>query len=786
MSSAELLNDLEALHHTIGSPTTSPTRTHHDPVEAFISIISRDDGALKEIPLSAIEPLASYALQNRLDTVLKNVVDLTLQRLHETLSCISNHSKEMISLASRQGELLSNLLGLLSTCSRNPVADKLILPVIDAYLATPSADGRPRSIESLAALPLGVLLKLMKLICDQEDFYSYTELLASLFEAIQSKRASLSDPSSQVAQSGTWTLYRAVRRLAEDGNHSLAYEMFSKLVGADDLPAEAQDATNYIIESTDFISSTENLNVVILFAIGKACQCFQWYDRMLGTAQALVSISSRIPDKSTVAIVSTSLHSMIRALVASDRRKDLHYAGRMVELCTSQLFLFPIPSSVMAQLYDKLEDNGLREEAGRLFLHLDSINARYRRQLEQTESGRGMLSAYTYLPPSGKPQLGLMRYFFHTVGDHGALQKLVDACMGSGGVAAIGFPFIADCVAIMAEAGMEDRVKAIWEQVRNVRGREMLFGNGKAALKAAKLFHSMAERGSRRQRPPSCENTVSPMVIEMGVKSEPAEMTVEASAIQEYRAFARSIAADFTRLKEPLETASHMDLTTVARINFLVGNLHHAFSAARHILNRREIPDTVDVNVMLKALVELDPRAAAIMVERALNRRVRVDRISWGTLLHGAMRARDVELVLIILRRIGEMGISLDSSAVDTLIRGFCKHSGISRQDTQQFLRLSLHLLKTLNHSQRVKMTTLGVLCVQQALTNDLPLLAFEFWDLLVRYKLSGSKTSALQSSIAKAISTVYAQDKASAGFESNQGLQMCDTLGAPEQWTHA
>src|SRR5258708_4036628 len=255
VSSAELIKNLKVLPHVMSSPTSSTNPTQHDPAEAFISIISRNDDALKEIPLSSLESLASYALQNRLDTVLKKVVDFALQRLRETVSCASISSKEMILLASQQGDLISNILSLLSTCSRNPVADKLILPLIDAYLATPSADGRPRNIESLTELPLGVLLKLMKLICEQQDIDSYTEVIASLFEMVQSKRASLSGSSSQVAQSGTWALYRIVRCLAENGNHSLAYEVFSKLVGAADLPAQAHDVTNSLIKSTDFVIS---------------------------------------------------------------------------------------------------------------------------------------------------------------------------------------------------------------------------------------------------------------------------------------------------------------------------------------------------------------------------------------------------------------------------------------------------------------------------------------------------------------------------------------------------
>ncbi|KAF8339603.1 uncharacterized protein EI90DRAFT_3037203 [Cantharellus anzutake] len=768
------MKDITNMSHTIGGVMKPSIQTHYDPAEAFMSIISRNDEAFMEIPLTALESLAAYALRNRLDTVLKNIVDISLQRLCGTTSRVTSSSTGHNSLPFQQDKFVLNLLDTLSNSSRNPVAEGLILPLVDAYLSLPSADGQSRNLDSLEALPLHVLVKSMRLMSERQHIKPYLETLTHLFWVVQSKRSSRFD-LLQVTTSGTWTLYRTVRCLIEEGYGALAYELFPKLVGASDFPHSAQEFASSIIASTEFDSSSEHLQALMLLTITKACQSFRWYDRMLGTAEATIPICTQTSDKSTLTIVSNGLHSMIRVLAASDTEKDLRYGVRMIELCTSQPLLFPVPQSLVSGIYEKLEANQLREEASRLFLHLDTMNAQYHKLRDEAEPARRRLTA--------PAQVGLMQYYFEIVGEHGALRKLVEACMISGGVAAIECQFIAANVAIMAEAGMEDHVRGMWEQMRRARHREMLHGNGKAAMRVAKLFCSMAERADH-QREPFLHG--KPLLVSGAVVSaepqRPVQVAQKRPLAEEYRAFAQRVAVDFTKLKEPLETASHMDLTTVARINFLAGNLRQGFVAARYILERREIPDTIDINVMLKALADLDPRAAAVMLEKALTRRVYVDRVSWSTLLHGATKVGDTELVLSILQRCREMGGSFDVSAIDAFIRGFDKILTVSSQNTEHFLRLSLQLLRNLEKPQRAKMGTLGVLCVQRALKANLPLLAFEYWDLLVRYRLAGFKSPRLRLNIAKAVSQAHRKNKDSSGSELSQRLRMCETLGAPTQ----
>ncbi len=79
--------------------------------------------------------------------------------------------------------------------------------------------------------------------------------------------------------------------------------------------------------------------------------------------------------------------------------------------------------------------------------------------------------------------------------------------------------------------------------------------------------------------------------------------------------FARKVLEEFEAAKEPLARASHLDLNAIARGRALVGDFQESMNALRIVIDRKEVPDVFDINIVVEALAVHDPARAALVVK---------------------------------------------------------------------------------------------------------------------------------------------------------------------------
>ncbi|KAF9511810.1 hypothetical protein BS47DRAFT_1346227 [Hydnum rufescens UP504] len=265
----------------------------------------------------------------------------------------------------------------------------------------------------------------------------------------------------------------------------------------------------------------------------------------------------------------------------------------------------------------------------------------------------------------------------------------------------------------------------------------------------------------------------------------------------QYYEVAKSIVADYVRLKSPLKRASHMDLTHIARLSFLIHDTDTALYALKCVLDRNEMPDIYDLNVLLGGIAQSNPRQASKMAHKALALGVRVDRISWTLIIHHALLLGDFKLAELIINKSNTENITWDYQSIDMIVRRGFNDKVADRDYATEFFHNSLRLLQRQAREGREAWTSLGIVTVNRALHWRMPVMAFEFWKLLCKPKLESAtrlpsgllpknigEKMPLQVRIAEALVFEYEQVGAKCGYTWAMGLAMCVEMDVPTLWT--
>jgi hypothetical protein len=199
--------------------------------------------------------------------------------------------------------------------------------------------------------------------------------------------------------------------------------------------------------------------------------------------------------------------------------------------------------------------------------------------------------------------------------------------------------------------------------------------------------------------------------------------------------FANLVLTSYREAKEPLLRASREDLNALARANIILGHITEGFQALRIVISRNECPDLHDINVVLSAIAEVDPRMALKMVRRMVTLGPKPDSISFGTVIHQAARHRDSAVIGSLLQLARESGQELTTKTMVTIIRASMAFSGADKDAVRDNLVRALEIITANEHSNHLPTSNMGGFCVEEALRADDPTLAFRFWKLLLQTK---------------------------------------------------
>jgi hypothetical protein len=202
---------------------------------------------------------------------------------------------------------------------------------------------------------------------------------------------------------------------------------------------------------------------------------------------------------------------------------------------------------------------------------------------------------------------------------------------------------------------------------------------------------------------------------------------------EDLRNFANLVLTTFREAKEPLLKASREDLNALARANVILGHVTEALRVLRVVIQRSERPDLHDINVILSAAANADPRMALRMVRRMIALGLKPDCISLGTIIHQAARQADLDVMVAVLRLAQKTGQQLTTKTVVAVIRASIIFSGTDKDAIRDNLVRALGIIMANEDSNHLATTDMGKFCANEALKADDPSLAFKFWKQVLR-----------------------------------------------------
>lgn len=207
--------------------------------------------------------------------------------------------------------------------------------------------------------------------------------------------------------------------------------------------------------------------------------------------------------------------------------------------------------------------------------------------------------------------------------------------------------------------------------------------------------------------------------------------------IDEYRAFADSVITTFIQHNLPLRNATREQLNALARAYVIRGKYEQGMRVLQTVLDRGETHDIYDANVALSAVSVTDAAAGAKVIEEMTSRGLRPDAVSFGTVINHAGLQGDMDLVNKLIDRARHFGITqLDYKTTGKLIRLYVDppaHGGLTRRERLQRVK---KLIESLLDARFLPSSNMGLDCVDIALRAGDPVIAYDFWTLLVKSKV--------------------------------------------------
>ncbi|KAI0304386.1 hypothetical protein B0F90DRAFT_1625646, partial [Multifurca ochricompacta] len=504
-----------------------------------------------------------------------------------------------------------------------------------------------------------------------------------------------------------WSLFQIVMRLSELDLREPATRLLQSLIETSYIPPEA-------IQRTD--QSSRDFHLIIALTLVRSCIFWKWYRRAL----ALIRNHFHLHKRSSVGPVISGLsHDILYALMEYPTVEDLDLTISFVEDMVSSQEPISVSSDVIRQIYNHAQRLNQPDMAATLY----------------TLTQGGTTQPLDEFPlPSGTALTWLLRYlssqsaYLHLA--RRLVKQVVDRCEP------IPPPDRADFISIAAKSGFASHARSLWERYSSGREGRAVAGNAAMVVRMCSLFTSLRRRNAVKKSEDSelaHETTIAS--IDSGPSHEAEDLCIssELDQDQDLRNFADLVLTRYRELKEPLYRASREDLNALARANIMLGRIVEGFQVLQIVTYRNECPDLHDINVILSAIADVDPRMALKMVRRMVAVGPKPDSISFGTVIHKAARHRDVATISRMLRLARNAGQQLTTKTVATVIRASVMLSGTDKDAIRDNLVRALGIITANDHSNHLSTVNMGTFCVEEALKADDPTLAFQFWKRLMR-----------------------------------------------------
>jgi hypothetical protein len=265
-----------------------------------------------------------------------------------------------------------------------------------------------------------------------------------------------------------------------------------------------------------------------------------------------------------------------------------------------------------------------------------------------------------------------------------------------------------------AAQGYATLARRLWERYSVGNDKYVVVGNPALMIRMVSLFAHL-----RRQTRASL--TDPNLVDDETLQRKSEDLTI----------FLTQVLQSYQAHHTPLLKTSHQALTSLARAYFIVGKYTEGLEVFKVLLRRQELPDMYDINVALTAVAGAKPCLAAAMIDRMIENGLEPDAVTFGTVMHFALLHGDKDLVNKMMERIHCLkDTRLTLQSVAGLIRATVS-SG--EDDLRSRLRSVITMIKSLRETMLLSSPQTGKYLVSVSLRAHDSLMAYEFWNLLLR-----------------------------------------------------
>ena len=475
--------------------------------------------------------------------------------------------------------------------------------------------------------------------------------------------------------------------------------LFQSLVETAYIPPEA-------IQRAD--QSLKDFHLIVILTLVRSCVFWRWNRRALALLRDYLGRGPPVDP-----VINRLCQDVLYALIEFPTVEDLDLGVSFVKDMISGPELVSVPPSIVRQIYSSAQRLGQPQLAASLYM--------------LTQCGP-IPSLHQFPLPSGPSLTWFLRYLSNQAAHLHLARRLVkqviDRCEP------IPLSDRAEFITIAANSGFASPARTLWERYSSGNGGRMVVGNAAMVVRMCSLFARL-RRGKAAyisENSGLADNTTTSLEL-----SDPRGDAngLHISLLEEeedFRDFANLVLTKFREAKEPLHKASREDLNALARANVILGHVTEALQVLRVVIDRNERPDLHDVNVILSAVANADPRMALKMVQRMVALGPQPDGVSLGTVIHRAARQGNFAVMTALLRLAQESGQQLTTKTMVAVIRASVTLSGADKDAIRDNLVCALRIIMANEHSNHLATLDMGRFCVDEALKADDPSLAFEFW----------------------------------------------------------
>ncbi|KAG2127866.1 hypothetical protein BD769DRAFT_754255 [Suillus cothurnatus] len=630
-----------------------------DPFAAYAKLRAQDKTLAASLPLPILVALSEKATKYGLSTIVDGIATDLLDGI--------------ITTSSRQLRVATALLS--ATHHDPPILDKQKIYSLLILL---------RQSHALSELSSANISALVKCIVDNPSIDPYdAKTMDILLPIFHQSLINQSVPKGAKSMSyrppgNVFIAFGLIHKLIIFDQDKHALRLFETLTETSHIPVEA------FTEVYHTSAKDNNFAFVVRSTLVRACLHWGWYHRALD----IVVTAIRTQVSTDIALTELALSTLHLALHNASSNHFKHCTWLIRHLINSSSNVI-VPDSMIRLFYDKamhLQDGPSAE-----ILYKDIQSSRVIRRKK-------------YPLPRGYSLTWLMNHL--TIASRNVHLARTLAKQVIDELEPIPVQDRAHFIALTASHGFSSSARTLWERYSVGKDREAVLGNASLMLRMVSVFSKLIYRTKAE-----IEESISSQ--DEGSPSTASTLDERQKLLEHLLQFAELVVGAFRISKGSLEETSHYDLSTLARAYITLGRISEGLDMLKVLLKRYEIPDLYDINIALSAMAELHPKKAVGILKKMVERGIRPDAVTFGTIIHHAILHGEMRLAGYLIGRAKELGCDeLSAKTTASLIRASVNADGAPKSILKENLQRAWEIIQSGDVSSVVHTPNTGKYCI--------------------------------------------------------------------------